>query len=362
MNFDVEKFFFKWLADLAAHQREDGYVGHIIPDLLAIPYAVAGWGDAATICPWQVYLAYGNPEILRQQFDSMKKWVDFIATVSEVPYLWVGGIQNGDWLGLDAPTGSYKGSSDDSFIASAFYAYSTSLVVKAGKVLGEDVSFYEELYKNILSKFRETFTKYKTQTECVLAVYFGLTENCQGVANLLAQKIKDCGNHLQTGFIGTPYLLHVLSQYGHAELAYTLLLREEYPSWLYSVKKGATTIWEHWDSLMEDGNFWDPKMNSFNHYAYGSVIDWVYSVAAGINTVEDAPGYQKVRISPIPDKRLDWLKVSLETRHGLITSEWRQENDFWRYEITVPVDAEIVIGNTSHHVSAGTYYYYSKIL
>ena len=361
LNYDVEKFFTKWLADLATNQHEDGYVGHVIPDLLEFSNACAAWGDAATICPWQLYLAYGNPQILKNQFESMKKWVNYIPSESETPFLWTGGIHNGDWLALDAPSGSYKGSSNDDFIASAFYAYSTSLVVKAGKALGIDVTDYEILYQKIVNAFKDRFHKYSTQTECVLAAYFHLTDDEQAAADQLAHMIIDCGMHLQTGFVGTPYLLHVLSTYGYADIAYSLLLREEYPSWLYSVKKGATTIWEHWDSIMEDGNFWSPDMNSFNHYAYGSVADWVYSVAAGINPIEEFPGYQKVRIAPIPDKRLDWLKATLKTRHGVISSEWKKAEDCWRYEITTPVDADITIDGNITTVSAGSYLFYGKM-
>ena len=134
--------------------------------------------------------------------------------------------------------------------------------------------------------------------------------------------IRSCGTKLQTGFVGTPYLLHALSAHGYTELAYDLLLRREYPSWLYPVTKGATTIWEHWDGQMENGDFWSSDMNSFNHYAYGAVADWVYTVAAGIQTVEEKPGYAAVRIAPQPDKRLDWLEASVETRHGLVRSRW----------------------------------------
>ena len=361
LNYDAEKFYTKWLADLAADQPGNGYVGHVIPDLLQNPNASSAWGDAATICPWTVYLAYGNTDILKQQFTSMKKWVNYITTHTTTPYLWTGGEHYGDWLGLDAPSGSYKGSSDESFIASAFYAYSTSLVIKAGNVLGEDVSEFEKLYADIVNAFRSQYPIYHTQTECVLAAHFQLAKDCQGAADQLAEMIAACGNHLETGFVGTPYLLHVLSKYGHLELAYTLLLREEYPSWLYPVTKGATTIWEHWDGIMEDGNFWSADMNSYNHYAYGSVADWIYTVAAGINTVESAPGYEKILIKPYPDTRLDWLKASIETRHGLVSSEWKHEENCWRYEITTPVDTTIIIDGVSHQVTAGTYYFYSDI-
>lgn len=360
LNYDVEKFFTKWLADLASDQHDDGYVGHVIPDLLQNPQASSSWGDAATICPWQVYLAFGNKQILKNQYQSMKKWIDYITSTTTTKYLWTGGTHYGDWLGLDAPSGSYKGSSNEDFIASAFYAYSTSLVIQAGTVLGEDVSELSTLYENIVSTFQKTWPTYHTQTECVLAAYFKLAKNCQAAADQLADMVRACGTKLQTGFVGTPYLLHVLSDYGHTDLAWDLLLRTKYPSWLYPVTKGATTIWEHWDGIMEDGNFWSKDMNSYNHYAYGSVADWVYSVAAGILQIKDAPGYAKVTIAPHPDKRLDWLRAELDTRHGHISSFWTKEDDSWRYEITVPVEADIVIDGVCHSVRAGSYCFYSK--
>ena len=361
MNYDVEQFFTKWLADMAADQRDDGCVGHVIPDLLQAPYGSAAWGDAAVICPWEVYLAYGNPQILKNQFDCMKGWIDYITGSTKTPYLWTGGTHYGDWLGLDAPSGSYKGSTREDFIASAFYAHSTELLIKAGHVLGKDMADYEALYEKIIAAFRAAFPTYGTQSECVLAAHFHLTEHPQSAADQLAKMVKEAGNQLQTGFVGTPYLLHVLSDYGYAELAYTLLLRKEYPSWLYPVTKGATTIWEHWDGIMEDGGFWSADMNSFNHYAYGSVADWVYQKAAGIHTAEDAPGYAFIRFAPVPDVRLSWLTASLQTRHGLVESGWRQEDGKWRYEITTPVDAEICIDKNTQKVAAGHYIFYSQM-
>ena len=361
MNYDVEQFFTKWLADMAADQRDDGCVGHVIPDLLQSPYGSAAWGDAAVICPWEIYLAYGNPQILKNQFDCMKGWIDYITSSTKTPYLWTGGTHYGDWLGLDAPSGSYKGSTREDFIASAFYAHSTELLIKAGHVLGKDMADYEALYEKIIAAFRAAFPTYGTQSECVLAAHFHLTEHPQSAADQLAKMVKEAGNQLQTGFVGTPYLLHVLSDYGYAELAYTLLLRKEYPSWLYPVTKGATTIWEHWDGIMEDGGFWSADMNSFNHYAYGSVADWVYQKAAGIHTAEDAPGYAFIRFAPVPDVRLSWLTASLQTRHGLVESGWRQEDGKWRYEITTPVDAEICIDKNTQKVAAGHYIFYSQM-
>ena len=360
LNFDAERFFTKWLADLAADQREDGAVGHVIPNVLH-QSGSAAWDDAATICPWAVYLAYGDPNILRAQFASMKKWVDYITAHTTTKDLWTGGEHYGDWLGLDAPSGSYKGSSREDLIASAFYAHSTALVIKAGRVLGQDISAYEALYERIVRAFRQAYPVYQTQTECTLAVYFALAEDTQKAADQLAQMIRSCGTKLQTGFVGTPYLLHALSAHGYTELAYDLLLRREYPSWLYPVTKGATTIWEHWDGQMENGDFWSSDMNSFNHYAYGAVADWVYTVAAGIQTVEEKPGYAAVRIAPQPDKRLDWLEASVETRHGLVRSRWEKQRDMWRYEIETPVEAEVVIDGRKTFCRPGRYIFFSEL-
>ena len=281
-NFDTEAFYRKWLSDLAADQYPDGHVDHVIPAILENQKSSAAWGDAACVCPWELYLAFGDENILRSQFNSMKKWVGYITSSTTTKNLWTGGEHYGDWLGLDAPSGSYKGSSDEDLIASAFYAHSTELVMKAGNVLGEDVSEYETLYKNIVAAFQETWPVYHTQTECILAAHFHLAKDCQAAADQLAKLVTDAGVQLKTGFVGTPYLLHVLSDYGYVSLAWSLLLRENYPSWLYPITKGATTIWEHWDGIMENGDFWTRDMNSYNHYAYGAVADWVYGNAAGI--------------------------------------------------------------------------------
>lgn len=359
LQFDVEQFFKKWLADLKADQRADGGVGQVIPDYLPEGAPSAAWGDAATIIPWQMYLTYGNSDILADQFDSMKAWVDYITNATTTPYLWTGGEHFGDWLGLDAPQGSYKGASREEFIASAFYAHSTSLVVKAGKVIGADVSEYEALLEHIRKAFLETYTSFETQTECVLALQFHLTDDEEKTARKLADLIEGAGNKMQTGFVGTPYLLHVLTDHGYEKLAYDLFLREEYPSWLYSVNQGATTIWEHWDGIMENGEFWSADMNSFNHYAYGSVADWVYEKAAGIQVSEEQPGYQTVKIAPHPDERLGWLDVRFHSKHGQIHSKWNYTPEGLRYEIAVDMPAVIVIDGKEHPVAPGSYIFWN---
>lgn len=359
-NYDVQRFFRKWLRDVQVAQLDNGEMPSIVPATF-FGMTSAAWGDAATICPWTVFEMYGDKELLAEHFEMMRKWVDYITGSTKDACLWTGGDHYGDWLGLDAPSGSYKGSSRDDLIATAFYAYSTSLVVKAGKILDENVERYEKLYTDIVRAFRKKWHTYETQTECALAIHFRLAEDLQVTADRLVELIHVCGGHLETGFVGTPYLLHALSDFGHADVAYSLLLREEYPSWLYPVNHGATTMWEHWDSVMENGDFWSTDMNSFNHYAYGAVADWIYGKAAGIQPVEESPGFEKVRIAPQPDARLDWLQVTFDSRHGKIVSGWRKFEGVWRFEIETPVEAVIVIDGKTRTVSAGNYIFFAPI-
>lgn len=350
MNFDCEKFWSKWLKDLAADQREDGMISHVCPEpVTKWNQPSAAWGDAAVICPMALYKAYGDKERLREQFPSMCKWIDYIGKATTTPYLWTGGEHYGDWLGLDSPQGTYKGVTREDFIASAFYAYSTSLVIEAGKILDCDVSGYENLYSHILAAFKDCFKEdFTTQTECVLAIHFRLTDRIQETADKLADMIRKNGNAMQTGFVGTPYLLYVLTENGYEDLAYKLLLREDYPSWLYPVKKGATTIWEHWDGIMEDGSFWSSDMNSFNHYAYGCVLDWIYTVSAGIRISECI-------VAPHPNKELGSMDCRIDSRKGTFISKWKTEGDRVHYEITVPVKSTLILKGKRIAAEPGTY-------
>lgn len=355
-NYNVEKFFDKWLEDLRLEHKREGLIPFCIPQVHERPgSSTAVWSDAATVCPWQIYLTYANKKILARQFKSMCDYVDEIGRITKEKYLWYGCWHFGDWLGLDAPAGSYKGSSDPDIIATVFYAYSVSLVIKAGKVLGKNVTKYEKLHAKILETGREKFTEFKTQTECAIALYFDFAKDKKSVAEKLANMIIENGTRLKTGFVGTPYLLHALSQNGYTELAYDLLLQESYPSWLYSVKQGATTIWEHWDGVNDKGEFWSKDMNSFNHYAYGSVADWVYGVACGIQTVEEYPGFEKIVIAPHPTKKLDHLSAKIETKYGVVSSAWYKNGDTFRYEITTPVSATVIIEGCAREVEKGSY-------
>ena len=361
-QYDVRQFFRKWLADMRAAQYENGWVPEVIPSLTAYKPGGAAWSDAVTIIPWQLYETYGDETYISDMYDAMKKWIAYIPTVSTTPDLFTGCWTYGDWLALDWPEGyvpanielSKRGYSNDDLVCSAFYANSVNIVIRVGKTLGKDVSAYEELYERIRAAFRSTFgDRLNTQTEKVLALHFDLAENQQSVADALAQQIRDCGMKLQTGLIGTPYLLHELSRYGHTDIAWSLLLRREYPGWLYSVSRGATTVWEHWDGIKPDGTFWDDDMNSYNHYAYASVADWVFGVACGIKPA--AAGFAKVRIEPHPDQRLNSLCAVLDTVHGRIRSFWKYTDTGIRYEIETPTETEIVIGGESRIVDKGRY-------
>ena len=356
-NYNVLKFFKKWLSDVKSEQYENGAVPDFIPSIYPRkPRISTAWADAIAICPWQCYLTYGNTEILEELFEPVRKWVDYIIKTTKKPNLWFGGKHYADWLELGGKYGKFKGPTRDDLVASAYYANTVNLLIKMSGVLGRDSHPYEELYKNIRSAFIKEFKDdFKTQTEHIMALQFELTDKPQAVADSLAALIHKSGDMIQTGFVGTPYILHVLSRYGYSELAYTLLLRKEYPSWLYPISKGATTIWEHWDGIKPNGDIWPATMNSFNHYAYGAVGDWMYGVMGGINTVEDAPGFARVHFAPVADGRIDWFKAEIDTPHGKVSSRWWHENGKVCYEITTPVPSTALIEGKEYTLSPGTH-------
>lgn len=357
-NFDVEKFFTKWLTDMRLDQGKQGNIPNIIPQTVCWDWSTseesgAVWGDSSTIIPYTMYMTYGSVDFLKNQLKTMVRYLDYIRTHTKKRYLWYGCNQFGDWLGLDAPSGSYRGSSNDDFIGSVFYYNSVKIVGDVCEILGRSSKKYRHLQERILSRIRKTFKKYKTQTECALALYFDIATDKEKVAKQLNTMIVKNGNKLKTGFVGTPFLLHALSQNGYTETAYNLLLQEDFPSWLYSVNQGATTIWEHWDGKNEQGDFWSKDMNSFNHYAYGSVADWIYEEACGIKPL--APGFKKILIAPKPTDKLSHLSAKIETKHGTVSSKWYHTDGKIRYEIETPVDSTIIIDGVTHSVLAGKY-------
>ena len=362
LQYDVRQCFRKWLADVRAAQHENGWVPEVVPSLTAYKPGGGAWSDAVTIIPWQLYETYGDISFLADMYDAMEKWIAYIPTVSTTKDLWTGCWTYGDWLALDWPEGyvpatielSKRGYSSDDLICSAFYANSVNIVIRAGRLLGKDVSEYEALHSRIVSAYKERFGGcLNTQTEKVLTLHFNLTDEPQVLADALAEQIRNCGMKLQTGLVGTPYLLHELSRYGHTDTAWSLLLRKEYPGWLYPVSRGATTMWEHWDGIKPDGTFWDDDMNSYNHYAYGSVADWVFGVAGGIQPAE--AGYARARIAPHPDPRLNSLCAVLDTVHGRIRSFWKYTDSGIRYEIDTPVRTEVVLNGKIRTVEKGKY-------
>ncbi len=345
LNFDTKKFFTKWLSDAETEQGADGSFSHVIPSLNWDNKPSAAWADFAVIVPWTLYLVYGDKELLKRHYPMMKRWVDYVDSVS-TNHLWLGGEHFGDWLDFSPETTVCDGKTDKDLIASAFFAYSTELLINAGNAIGEDVSYYEYLIAEIKSAFIKKYIKdgritCDTQTACILALKFGLCGlDEENVVKQLVDSIKEYG-HMTTGFVGTPYILPILSRYGYSKIAYDLILRTKFPSWLYSVEKGATTTWEHWDSIKENGDMWSTDMNSFNHYAYGAVAEWMYGNMAGINICEDAPAFKKITFSPETDERISYVKASVDSKNGVILSEWRRSSDGGiTYTFIVPENCE----------------------
>lgn len=352
-NMNVHNFFAKWLKDLAADQYPDGSVPFVIPNVIGTassgPGGSTGWADVATIVPWNMYLAYGDKRILQDQYPSMKAWVDYMQHQSK-NNLWNTGFHFGDWLfysvnddnsGESAITSKY-------LIAQCFYAYSTQLLINTAKVLGkaDDVKYYTSLLSKIKKAYLDEYVtpngliSSDTQTAYVLALQFDmLPENLrQQAADRLVDNIRRYHNHLTTGFLGTPYLCHALSRFGHSDVAYELLLQDTYPSWLYPVKMGATTIWERWDGIKPDGSFETPTMNSYNHYAYGAIGDWMYRDIAGIDTKTDAPGYKQIIIKPEVNGRLTFASADYETPYGKVSSHWKKEDGRVILDVEIPAN------------------------
>nr|WP_319777006.1 family 78 glycoside hydrolase catalytic domain [uncultured Sphaerochaeta sp.] len=368
-NANTYNFFSKWLRDLALDQTEEGGVPHVVPDVLAKysfddwllnrgTHSAAAWGDAAVIIPWDLYLTYGDRAILETQFDSMKGWIDFMRSHAE-GNIWNYRLQFGDWVALDAEEGSYFGATPNELTCTAYFAHSTELFIKAARVLGRErlAEEYEGYHREIVRTFRETFfdnqgnMTARTQTAHILALHFHLApeeyipRTIEALKTLLAEH-KGC---LVTGFVGTPYFCHALSSHGCLKEAYDLLLKEDFPSWLYQVKKGATTIWEHWDGIKPDGSMWSPDMNSFNHYAYGAIGEWLYRVAAGIEIDEKAPGYARTIVAPRIGGDLEYVESSYRSVYGRVAVRWDIEGaaekggKIVRLRVSIPANTTALI-------------------
>lgn len=356
-NFNIKLFFTKWLQDLKADQLPNGSVPGVIPDMYRKTgrnNGIAGWSDAAVIIPWTLYQLYADTAILREQYPSMRNWVNYIESRSKND-LW---IDNGygDWL---APGDS----TSLPLIDQCFWAYSTQLLIQTAQVLGNtaDVEKYNQMLKQVKTAFLQHYINADgkmltpTQTAYVLALHFDMLPDSfkTRAAERLSELVWLNNNHLSTGFLGTPYLLHALSNNGYTDVAFNLLNQDSCPSWLYPVKMGATTIWEKWDAIRPDSTV---QATSFNHYAYGAVGDWLYQVVAGINMA--APGYKKIIINPHPGGGLTWVNASYECLYGKIVSNWKLKNGKCKMQVEIPPGTTATIyipGKTSIEVKAGKY-------
>ncbi len=379
-NYDMSAFFSHYLENIAAHQAvHHGAVPLFVPFpplknpekvnpfLTTADTGTAIWGDAAVYIIMYDYLHTGDAILLKQRYPIMKAWLDYVTSRTENG-LWLNDFQLGDWLALD--TGdpqSVFGATDLGYTASLFYYYSLCLFIQAAEDLNNtaDVKYYrglaEKTFAAVLTNYFDENGAFKitpTQTACVLALYFGVYN--EKTKPYLKETLKDliarADGHLNTGFAGTPFILFALSENGMVSDAYDLFLKEDLPGWLYPVTMGATTIWERWNSMLPDGSVSSTGMNSFNHYAYGSVIDWLYRVAAGLSP--KTPGYKQAIIAPHPEPRLGFLEMSMQTPSGRFQIAWRYvSNRQVAYDITIPDGVAAVFispDENRHELKAGT--------
>ena len=360
-NMDTYAFYTKFMKDLAYEQEVcGGSVPYVVP---MSRYELGGattWGDAATIIPWVTYLHYGDKVILEDQFHSMKAWVEYIRKADEDSggrRIWSVGRHFGDWLALDGKVdGGVYGSTENAFIATAYYYYSAVITGKAAGVLGyaEEEAFYTRLSEEIKRAFYDEYytgtgrLSMNTQTGYALVIFMGLIPEGMEERTYFdfKEKLKENSFQLNTGFVGTAYLCLALAESGYQDLAYDLLLNEKYPGWLYEVKMGATTVWERWNSVLPDGSISGTGMNSLNHYAYGSVEAWMYRYMLGIRPVESEPGFKRAVIAPEPGHHFEWVRGEVKTPAGDYRISWSHEADRkLKLEITIPFGAaaEIVL-------------------
>lgn len=357
---DTWTFYTKWLTDLVVDQLPDGGVTNVVPNIeehqtegnwlmRTSPYGMSGWADAATIIPWVVYKMYGDASILRNQYASMCRWVDFM-TAHTRDDLFTFMTQLGDWVALDAEPGSFFGATPTALTSQAYYALSARILALTASVLGKaaDTEKYTAVYKNAKDAFIKNFfdaegtLTSQTQTAHILALRFDLTPEkwrAKTVQRLL-QLLDERGGHLVTGFLGTPYFCAALCENDCLKQAYDLLLKKDFPGWLYQVAQGATTVWEHWDGRRPDGTMWSAGMNSFNHYAYGAVGAWLYSTVLGLGQQAGTAGFAAARLAPRPGGGLNWAEGWHETPLGRYALRWEKDAVKTNVTFSVPANAE----------------------
>jgi alpha-L-rhamnosidase len=360
--YDVGAFLRDWLRDLAAEQQaRDGLVPVVVPDVLKYenhpkvftdPETVAIWSDAAVWVPWALWEASGDRVVLEDQYASMTAHARRVESLLSPAGLWDTGFQLGDWLDPQAPPGDpFKVKADPHVVATACFYRTACTVADTAEVLGlaNDARHFRVLAGRVRAAFNQHYVAVDgtVRSDCAtvyaLAIVFGLLDELMTAraGDRLAVLVKENGYRISTGFAGTPYVTDALTQTGHLDDAYRLLLERECPSWLYPVMMGATTIWERWDSMLPDGTINPGQMTSFNHYALGAVADWIHRTIGGIAPLE--PGYSKVLIAPQPGGGLSWATASLETAHGLVEVHWRETGPSLTIEAALPAGITGVI-------------------
>jgi alpha-L-rhamnosidase len=398
--YDVAGFSTKWLRDLAAEQWDSGVVANLAPSppsesqggFVAALNGSAGWGDAAVIVPWEIYRAYGDRRVLEEQWRSMVAWLRYVersaasarhpARAARRPqplpherYLWDSGFHWGEWL---VPGEDLKGpdefaefrEADKSDVATAYFAYSAGLMSRVAEAIGrhDDASRYRELAQAVRDAWGAEFVSADgrldpdTQANLVRALAFDLVpvELRSGAAARLVELIRAAGTHLATGFLATPYLLPVLADTGHLDVAYELLFTDSVPSWLYMIGRGATTMWERWDGVREDGT----PFESLNHYSKGAVVSFLHRYVAGIRLLDDAPAYRHFRIEPRPGGGITWAQAEHDSPYGRIASAWRLDGRTLELDVTVPpgTSAEVVLPErSSETVTAGRHTFTARL-
>ncbi|MEW6203676.1 MAG: glycoside hydrolase family 78 protein [bacterium] len=340
-NMDIGAFFTKWLVDLEDGQFEDGSFPSVAPTVHG--GTAAGWGDAGVVCPWTIHRVYGDTRILEKHYDAMVRWVDFLDQRSKGHFSPPLGSW-GDWLHIDAPTPL-------ELIATAYFARSASLMADMARAVGRDgeAEKYEKMFNDISSAFTNRFVTSDgkvygdTQTAYLMALGFNLLPDKMRprAAERLVDRLRERDWRLSTGFLGLNLLLPTLTKVGRIDLAYRLLTNREFPSWGYTIDQGATTIWERWNSFTKENGFNDPGMNSFNHYAFGSVGEWMFSTLAGIDT--DGAGFKRIIIRPQPGGDITWVRAGYNSIRGNIAVEWKFEGDDLILNTTIPANTTATV-------------------
>jgi alpha-L-rhamnosidase len=343
-NANLAAFSHKFTTDIRDAQSTEGAYADVSPRVGPTGESVAGWADAGVIIPWTAYVQYRDKRILEENWSAMEKWMDHLYSANR-NYLWLQkrGNDYADWLAIGSQT-------PKDLIATAFWAYDAALMERMARALGKDTDAqkYGELFEKIKNAFQQTFVKRDgtvgtgSQTSYVLALHMNLLSPEQRpiAAQKLADDIKAHDFHLTTGFLGTPYLLLELSDSGHSDIAYQLLLQKTYPSWGYMIERGATTMWERWNG---DQKLDDPSMNSFNHYAYGAVAEWLYRYVAGIDGDTEDPGFHRMLLHPQFSSQLGEAEAEYQSPYGPIHSQWRVTGAQIAWKVRIPGNTKALL-------------------